>query len=274
MTLYKSSSWPLLILSVLALIWILPIAGILLMAFRPEIEIVQGWWRFDPFTFTLESWINVWKKYELAPAFVSSAILATSSTLLTVLCSASASYAYEFLHFHGKKFTLILYVASYVMPQQVLLIPMLTLWRNIGLIDNPLSCIIPFVGSSFAWSIFMLKSYLKTFPKELLEAAKIDGASNIRTFRSIFLPNIGTPIAAISILQFMWTWNSLLLPMMFIRNRVPLPVLLARIQGTNEPNWDLQAVAVIITAVVPLAFFLYFQKHFSASSTSGSGGKG
>lgn len=274
MSLYKQSKWPLIILFALALIWVLPVIGIIMMAFRPEVEIVRGWWRLDPFTFTLNSWSEVWSRYELAPAFLSSVTIASSATLLTVVCSASAAYAYRFLHFYGKRFTLILYVASYVMPQQVLLIPLLILWRKIGLTDNLLSCIIPFTGAGFAWSIFMLRSYIQDFPMELIEAARIDGASNMRTFRSIFLPNTGTPVAAISILQFMWTWNSLLLPLMFIRNRIPLPVLLARIQGTYEPNWDLQAVAVIITAVVPLGFFLYSQKNFSAGASIGSGGKG
>ena len=274
MTLYKQSIWPLLVLSLLALIWVLPIIGILMMSVRPEAEIVQGWWKLSPFTFTLEAWREVWSRYELAPAFFMSSVLAVGSTLMTVVFSASAAYAYEFLDFYGRKFTLGLYVASYVMPQQVLLIPMLIFWRKIGLLDNPLSCIIPFVGAGFAWSIFMLKSYLRGFPKELLESARIDGAGNIRTFRSIFLPNTGTPIAAISILQFMWTWNSLLLPLMFMRKRVPLPVLLSRIQGTYEPNWDLKAVAVIITAAIPLAFFIYFQKHFSSGASINSGGKG
>ena len=271
---YKQSKWPLVVLAALALIWVLPIIGILFMSVRPESEITQGWWKLSPFTFTLEAWREVWLKYELLPAFLTSAILAISSTVLTVVFSASAAYAYEFLNFYGKRASLVLYVASYVMPQQVLLIPMLMLWRSIGLLDNPLSCIIPFVGSGFAWSIFMLKSYLRDFPRELLEAAKIDGAGNISTFRHIFLPNAGTPVAAVSILQFMWTWNSLLLPLMFLRKNVPLPVLLSRIQGTYEPNWDLKAVAVIITAFVPLLLFIYFQKHFSAGSTLGSGGKG
>ncbi len=271
---YKQSRWPLIVLALLALLWVLPILGILMMSVRPESEIIQGWWKLSPFTFTLDAWVEVWTRHKLAPAFMVSSILAVSSTVLTAVFSASAAYAYEFLNFPGKRLTLILYVASYVMPQQVLLIPMLMLWRKIGLLDNPLSCIVPFVGASFAWSIFMLKSYLKDFPQSLLEAARIDGAGNIRTFWSIFLPNAGTPIAAVSILQFMWTWNSMLLPLMFLRNRIPLPVLLSRLRGTYEPNWDLRAVAVVVTAAVPLAFFLYFQKHFSDSSSVGSGGKG
>ncbi len=271
---YKSSKWPLIILAALAMIWVLPVIGIVMMSVRPEGEIVYGWWKLSPFTFTLDAWKNVWTKYSLAPAFLMSAVLAVSSTVLTVVFSAAAAYAYEFLEFYGKRFTLALYIASYVMPQQVLLIPMLILWRQIGLLDNAMSCIIPFVGAGFAWSIFMLKSYIKDFPRALLEAARIDGAGNIRSFYSIFLPNAGTPVAAISILQFMWTWNSLLLPLMFMRTKFPLPVLLSRLQGSYEPNWDLQAVAVIVTVSVPLAFFLYFQKHFSAGSSIGSGGKG
>lgn len=273
MTLYKPQKWPLVILSILALLWIIPVFGVILMAFRPEKEIISGWWRLSPFTFTLNAWKEVWTKFDLLPAIFSSMFISAISTFFCVVLTASAAFAYKYLNFYGKKLTLLLYIVSYVMPQQVMLIPLLVLYRKIGLVNTFSSVLIPFIGGSFAWSIYMMIGYLDSFPKELIEAANIDGSKNIMTFSKIFLPNVGTPLSAVAILQFMWTWNSLLLPMMFMRKNIPLTVLLSRIQGSTEPNWDLLAVATIITTIIPLLFFIYNQKYFVSGSMTGSGVK-
>jgi ABC-type glycerol-3-phosphate transport system permease component len=89
----------------------------------------------------------------------------------------------------------------------------------------------------------------------------------------VVLPNSLSPIFAVGILQFLWTWNALLLPMLFLRSDVPLPVLLARISGSYEINWDLRSVAAIITTLVPLLVFLIFQRQFAAGSQTRTGAK-
>ncbi len=142
-----------------------------------------------------------------------------------------------------------------------------------GLLNSLPAVVIPFVGLSYAWAIFLVKSFLEDFPKELIEAARIDGCGPISTFTRVVLPNLVSPIAAAGILQFLWCWNTLLLPMLFLRNDISLTVLLARIAGTYDPNLDQQAVAAIITAVVPLLVFIVFQKQFAAGSRVSSGGK-
>jgi ABC-type glycerol-3-phosphate transport system permease component len=142
-----------------------------------------------------------------------------------------------------------------------------------GLIDNIASVLIPYVGLSFAWSIFLVKNFFEDFPRELIEAAKVDGCSPLKTFWHIVLPNSLSPIFAVGILQFLWTWNALLLPMLFLRNNIPLPVLLARISGSYDVNWDLRSVAAIIVTIVPLLVFLIFQRQFAAGSQTRSGAK-
>jgi ABC-type glycerol-3-phosphate transport system permease component len=153
------------------------------------------------------------------------------------------------------------------------IIPLFRLWREMGLMDNFAAVIIPYVGLSFAWSIFLVKNFLEDFPKDLIEAAKIDGCGPVATFRHVVLPNTLSPIYAVGILQFLWTWNALLLPMLYLRTHVPLPVVLARIAGTYDLNWDLRAVAAIITTIVPLIVFIVFQRQFAAASQTTSGGK-
>ena len=133
--------------------------------------------------------------------------------------------------------------------------------------------LIPYVGMSFAWSIFLVKNFLEDFPKELVEAAKIDGSGPLTTFWYVVLPNALSPVFAVGILQFLWTWNALLLPMLYLRTNIPLPVMLARVSGTYEVNWDLRSVAAIVTAIVPLVVFLIFQRQFAAGAETRSGAK-
>jgi ABC-type glycerol-3-phosphate transport system permease component len=168
---------------------------------------------------------------------------------------------------------LIIIINAFVLPQQIVIIPLFQLWRDLGLIDNFAAVLIPYVGLSFAWSIFLVKNFLEDFPKELIEAARIDGCGPVSTFWHVVLPNTMTPIFAVGILQFLWTWNALLLPMLYLRTAVPMPVLLARVSGQYELNLDQLSVAAIVTTAVPLVIFLIFQRYFALGSTTRSGAK-
>ena len=111
-------------------------------------------------------------------------------------------------------------------------------------------------ASDFAWSIFLVKNFLEDFPKELIEAARIDGCGPMSTFFRVVLPNSLASIFTVGILQFLFCWNSLLIPLLFLRHGVPLPVIFAQISGTYDMNWDRRAVAAIVTTIVPLIVFL------------------
>lgn len=265
--------WPIAIMGIVAVIWVIPIAGIVMTSIRPLAETARGWWRIDSFTLTLSAWQRVWEAYPLAPAFVTTAILAIVATAGTMLLTPAAAYAFHFLRFPFRRTLLIIIINAFVLPQQVVIIPLFQLWRDIGLIDSFLAVLIPYVGLSFAWSIFLVKNFLEDFPTEVIEASRIDGAGPLQTFWHIVLPNSLSSVFATGILQFLWTWNALLLPMLYLRSNVPLPVVLARVNGTYELNWDLQSVAAIVTTIVPLVVFLVFQRQFAAGAETRSGAK-
>ncbi len=269
----RNPIWIPISVGIIAFAWIIPLIGLVVTSLRPAGEVTLGWWNFDHVSFTLDAWRTVWDKYSLAPAIWTSFKLTTVATLLTVVISPAAAYAFQFLKFPGRRTILIVVINAFVLPQQVVIIPLFTLWRDMGLIDSLWSVIIPYVGMSFAWSIFLVKNFLEDFPIELIEAAKIDGCSAIKTFRHVVLPNSLTPMAAVGILQFLWCWNSMLLPMLYLRTEIPLTALLARIAGSFEPNYDQQSVAAIITMIVPLVIFIVFQKYFTAGAANRSGGK-
>lgn len=269
----RTPIWPVLLVGLIATIWVMPILGILITSIRPPSEVSLGWWRTDNVSFTLSAWIRVWETYPLAPAFWMSLKVTVASTFLTMLLTPAAAYAFHFLKFPMRRVLLVIIINAFVLPQQMVIIPLFQLWRDLGLIDSLASVVIPNVGLSFAWSIFLVKNFLDDFPKDLIEAARIDGCGPLSTFWHVVLPNSLSSVFALGILQFLWTWNALLLPLLFLRTEVPLPVLLTTISGTYDLNWDLRSVAAIVTTIVPLTVFLVFQRQFAAGSQTRSGGK-
>jgi ABC-type glycerol-3-phosphate transport system permease component len=265
--------WTVWVVGVIACIWMIPIIGIVATSIRPPADVALGWWRLDNLRFTLDAWFSVWDKYPLANAFWVTALLAGIATVGTMLLTPAAAYAFHFLKFPFRRLLLIIIINAFVLPQQVVIIPLFQLWRDLDMIDNIAAVLIPYVGLSFAWSIFLVKNFLEDFPKELIEAARIDGCGPLSTFWHVVLPNTLSPVFAVGILQFLWTWNSLLLPMLYLRTTIPLPVMLTRISGTYDVNWDMRSVAAIVTTIVPLIVFLVFQRQFAAGSQSRTGAK-
>ncbi len=270
---HRAPRWIVLVVGVIAFIWMIPIIGVIVTSFRPQQDIILGWWRLDNLTFTLSAWIRIWGEYPIAHAFWVTLQLAGIATVSTMLLTPAAAYAFHFLKFRFRRILLIIIINAFVLPQQVVIIPLFQLWRELGLIDNFLAVLIPYVGLSFAWSIFLVKNFLEDFPKELIEAARVDGCGPLSTLWHVVLPNMLTPIFAVGILQFLWTWNALLLPLLYLRTGIPLPVLFARIAGTYDLNWDLRSVAAIITTIVPLIVFLVFQRQFAAGAQTRTGTK-
>ena len=269
----KAPRWIPILVAVISILWIIPLLGIFITSIRPQMDTVLGWWRLDHIQFTLDAWFRVWGKYKLADGFWVSAELAGIATVGSMILTPAAAYAFQFLKFPFRRTLLIIIINAFVLPQQVVVIPLFTLWRQMGLIDNLASVLIPYVGLSFAWSIFLVKNFLEDFPKELIEAARVDGCGPISTFFQVVLPNSLAPIFAVGILQFLFCWNSLLIPLLFLRTEVPLPVVFAQISGMYDPNWDLRAVAAIVTTIVPLIIFLLFQRQFAGGALSRSGTK-
>ncbi len=265
--------WVVPVVGLIALIWVVPIVGLIVTSLRPISEVSLGWWTTDTVTFTLDAWTRVWEKYPLAYAAWVSTKIAVISTIIPMILAPAAAYAFHFLSFRGRRILLLMIVNAFVLPNQVVVIPLFRLWRELDMIDNIWAVIIPFAGLSFAWSVFLVKNYLEDFPMDLIEAAQIDACGPVARFFHIVLPNMLTPIAAVGILQFMWTWNGLLLPVVYLRDELPLPALLARIQGVYDRNWDQVAVAAIVTTVVPLVIFILFQRFFTAGAAAKSGSK-
>lgn len=159
----RAPRWTIWVVGIVACIWVIPIIGIVVTSIRPPSEVALGWWRIDQLSFTLDAWFRVWDEYPLAKAFWTTAQLAAIATAATMLLTPAAAYAFHFLKFPFRRLLLIIIINAFVLPQQVVIIPLFQLWRDLGLIDNILSVLIPYVGLSFAWAIFLVKNFLEDF---------------------------------------------------------------------------------------------------------------
>jgi len=151
----KAPRWVPVVVGILSIIWVIPLVGIVVTSIRPEGDTVLGWWRLDHVQLTLDAWFRVWTKYPVAKGFLVTAELAGIATIGTMILTPAAAYAFHFLKFPFRRTLLIIIINAFVLPQQIVVIPLFTLWRQMGLIDNLASVLIPYVGLSFAWSRFL-----------------------------------------------------------------------------------------------------------------------
>jgi alpha-glucoside transport system permease protein len=271
MSLRKGVSWPIPVLTVVTVIWIIPVFAVIMMSLRPATEFMRGWWILKPLTINLHNYITVWTKFQLGRATLTSFEISIGSTVPTIAFCSLAAYAFEFLDFPGRRLFLLLFVNAFILPMQILLIPLLIMWRQFHLTNNLLAVVLPNVALSFTWTIIYFKAFLFGFPNDLIDAAKIDGCKHFRIYWNIVMPNSFAPVASIGILQFLFSWNGLLFPLLFLRKDFPLTVALIRIRGQYEPNWEYLTAATIIVIIVPLLVYVLLQRYFAEGlSRSGS----
>jgi alpha-glucoside transport system permease protein len=191
-------------------------------------------------------------------------------TVLPIIVAALAGYAFAWLEFPGRDWLFIIVIALLVVPLQMALIPMFRLYSDVGIFDTKLSLILFHTGFGLPFAIFLLRNFFIGIPRELLEAARIDGASEFRIFFRLILP-LGLPaIASLAIFQFLWTWNDLLVALSLARDTQPLTVAIFSQLRQFGNNLELIAPASFVSLIVPLAVFFAFQRYFVQGLLAGS----
>ena len=251
--------WIKVVVGIVALLWVLPVTGIVVSSLRPDGELANGWWSLSNISITLDAWTTIWNKYPLLPAAWVSLQLAAFAAFGTMVLTPAAAYAFHWLRFPFRRILLVMIVNAFVLPPQIVIIPLFRLWRDWGLLDHMAAVLIPHIGFSFAWSIYLVKNFLEDFPQDLIEAARIDGCGPGSTFFRVVLPALLTPVLSVGIIQFIWCWNSLLFPLLYMRTHATLPVVFSQIAGTYDTHWNQQAAAALMTMIMPLCIFIVFQ---------------
>ena len=232
----------------------------------------------SPPKFTLDNYREVLFNEGLGQAFINTLAVAMPSAIIPLVICSFFAYALTWMNFFGRDTLLALVIASLVVPLQMSLIPLLSIYNDIGSIMGVGAKSYPGVwmahtGFGLASTTFLLRNFLKSLPKEMIEAAKVDGASHYDTFLRIILPLSIPAFASIFILQFLWVWNDLLVGLVFL-DQVPSEIILSaklrELLGSRGENWEILTTGAFISMTIPLLIFFSLQKYFIRGLVAGS----
>src|SRR5439155_203827 len=204
-----------------------PTLGLFLTSLLPAADFGQlGWWKIvsKPSLSTWENYQEIFRNSSITHSLVTTLEIAIGGTVLPILVAAMAGYAFAWLDFPGREWIFLIVIGLLVVPLQMALIPIFSLYNHVGIFDTVLSLILFHTAFGLPFATFLLRNFFVGIPKDILESARIDGASEIRIFLRLILP-LGLPaIASLAIFQFLWTWNDLIVALTFAQNVQPIPV--------------------------------------------------
>ena len=223
-----------------------------------------------PVDFTWGNYVSVFTKIPLGRAFLNSVFVAVLTTGLVLLSGAMVGYALARLEFVGRNWVFYLIIFTMTLPLQITLIPNYITMVRLGWVDSYLALIIPFALNSL--SILLFRQAFQSLPQALIDAARMDGASELRIIFQILVPNVLPTVLTITILTFMGLWNEALWPMIVIRDEptmtMPQLVTLFSVGGRAEGQLGVKIAAAVMLAVPIVVLYLFFQKHFIRSMAS------
>jgi multiple sugar transport system permease protein len=217
--------------------------------------------RLWPESPSLEAYATLFTERPFGRVVLNSLMLAIITTVVQLFTSATAAYAFSRLPFRGRGVVFAVYLATMMVPLQVLVVPLFAQLKSFGLLNTYLGALLPTFASAFG--IFLLRQAVNQVPRELDEAATLDGAGHFRTFFSIILPNIKPALATLTIFAFMGSWNSFLWPLIVLRDPdlQTLPIALAGLQGQYTTAWDVVMAGSVISVLPMLALYIFAQKY-------------
>jgi multiple sugar transport system permease protein len=210
---------------------------------------------------SLSAYAELFASTPFARVVLNSLLLATATTVLQLVTSAMAAYVFSRMPFPGRGLVFAVYLATMMVPMQVLLVPLFEQMRDLGLVDTYLGVLLPGVASTFG--VFLLRQAMNSVPRELDEAATVDGAGHLRIFTQIVVPLIGPGMATLAVFAFMSSWNAFLWPLVILRSKQvqTLPVALAGLQGQYTTAWDVVMAGSVVSILPMLAIYLIAQKY-------------
>ena len=270
------------VLVLLAALWLLPTFGLLITSIREGSQAqITGWW--DVFVHPFQThWSGVafkqaLEKNGLAASFISSAAVTIPATVLPLLFAAYAAYGFTFIKFRGREAIFSVLIGLLVVPLQAALVPILKMFlaftAHTGIKISGQFAAAWFVHSAFAMplAVYILRNYMMSIPGALIEAARVDGASNYKIFWRLVLPISVPALASFAIFQFLWVWNDYLIAFVFVGNDHPvLTYTLLSMLGQRGEGWQTVAAGSFVSMSVPLLVFFSLQRFFIRGLTAGS----
>ncbi|MET7650052.1 MULTISPECIES: carbohydrate ABC transporter permease [unclassified Streptomyces] len=262
------------VLVVIGLLWLTPLAGLLVSSLRSAQDTAKGgWWTAltSPGQLSFDNYTALLGNAGMTQAFWNTVLISVPATLLVVVIAALAGYAFAWLDFPGRDAVFLLVVALLVVPVQIGLLPVAKLFGQLGLFGTIPGVVLFHVSYGLPFAIFLLRNYFAEIPREMLEAARMDGGSEWRIFTRLVVP-VGRPaLASLAIFQFLWVWNDMLVALLFAdSSSQPLTVELQSQIRQFGSNIDVLAPGAFLSLIVPVAVFFAFQRHFVQGVMAGS----
>ena len=261
-------------LGLIALVWLAPTIGLLITSFRPRTDIqATGWWEtLFTLRFTTDNYTGVINSQGMLGAFVNNIIISVPSTLLPLVLCSLAAFAFSWINFRFRDTLFLLVVALMMVPAQVAFIPVLQLMKPFGVTNNFIGIWLAHTAFALPFGIFLLRNFFITLPRDLIEAARVDGASNLKIFLRVVLPLSVPALASYAIFQFLWVWNDLLMALVFVQNSDlwPMTIRINQIQSQFGIEWHLLSAGAFLLMAVPLIVFFALQRYFVQGLLAGS----
>jgi alpha-glucoside transport system permease protein len=261
-------------MAVVGVLWLVPTVGLLFTALRPAaLFSTSGWWEalIKPSQLTLENFRRIVEDDSIVTSLLNTALITVPSAVGVVLLGALAAYAFAWIDFRGRDAVFLVVVGLLVVPLQMALVPVARLYGDLGIFGSILGVVLFHIAFGLPFAVFLLRNFFASIPKDLPEAARLDGASELRIFGRIMLP-LGLPaIASLAIFQFLWVWNDLLVALVFANtSTAPITVAIQQQLRLFGGNIDIISAASFISMIVPLIVFFAFQRYFTAGLLAGS----
>jgi multiple sugar transport system permease protein len=258
------------LLVVIAVATMLPLIWMVMASFMPSGEASSVPPPFFPREVTVDQYISLFTRLHLGRSLLNSTVLAIAVTAISLVVNSMAGYAFAKYRFRGRAPLFKMLIASMVIPAQVTMLPLFLMLNKMGLINTYFGVIIPGMASIFG--IFLIRQFALTIPDSLLEAARMDGASDFRIYWSIILPLCKPILVTLAIFTFMGTWNDFLWPLIVMTDdsMYTLPVALANLSGEHVQDTELMMAGSVMTVLPVLVVFALVQKYYLAGIMAGS----
>ena len=260
-------------------LWTIPTLGLLISSFRSANDInSSGWWTvlgqpLELSQWTLENYREVISSSGMGTAFVNSLIATIPATVMPITVAAFAAYAFAWMEFPGRDVLFAIVVGLIVMPLQMALIPVLRLYTTLDLTGTFPGVWLAHTGFGIPMAVYLLYSFISQIPRDLIEAAKIDGASHFQILTTLVIRIAAPAIASFAVFQFLWVWNDLLISLVFLgtsRETATMTVRLSELVGTFGQHWHLLTAGAFLSMILPLLVFFSLQRYFVRGILAGS----
>jgi alpha-glucoside transport system permease protein len=258
---------------VIGVFWLLPTLGLAVASLRSTADnSATGWWTVftAPGQLTLDNYATLLHNSRIVGSLWNTVLITVPSTLLVMALGALGAYALAWIRFPGRDFVFVIVVALIVVPIQIAIIPDATVFRELGIYGEIPAVIAFHVAFGLPFAIFLLRNFFISIPRDLLEAARMDGAREFAIFRQIVLPIAWPAIASLAIFQFLWVWNDLQVAVMFGFDNPPITYALKEQMRAFSSNIDVIGPGSFVSMLVPLVVFFAFQRYFVQGVLTGS----